>query len=59
MELSLLLKQTRRKADKSVVLRLLAHVTSSIFFSRILRSKALVYNAYFIQNRRSTEIIRH
>ena len=30
-----------------MVLGLLAHVTPSIFFSRILRSDALVYNSYF------------
>ena len=30
-----------------MVLGLLAHVTPSIFFPRILRSKALVYNSYF------------
>ena len=29
------------------------------FFSRILRSEALVYNSYFFHNSRSTEIIRH
>ena len=45
---------------KKVVLGLLAHLTPSIFFSRILRSEALVYNSYFsFQNSRSTEIIRH
>ena len=32
---------------KKVVLGLLAHVTPSIFFRRILRSEALVYNSYF------------
>ena len=30
-----------------MVLGRLAHVTPSIFFSRILRSEALVYNLYF------------
>ena len=35
-----------RKFQK-VVLGLLAHVTPSIFFSRILRSEALVYSSYF------------
>ena len=30
-----------------MVLGLLAHVTPSIFFSKILRSEALVYNSYF------------
>ena len=52
-----------------MVLGLLAHVTPSIFFSRILRSEALVYDGYiyiyiyiyffFFQNNSSTEIIRH
>ena len=42
-----------------VFLGLLAHVTPSIFFSRILRSEALVYNWNFFQNSRSTGIIRH
>ena len=32
---------------KKVVLGLLAHLTASIFFSRILRSVALVYSSYF------------
>ena len=31
---------------KKVFLGLLAHVTPSIFFSRKLRSEALVYNSY-------------
>ena len=44
---------------KKVFLGLLAHVTPSIFFGRILRSEALVYNSYFFQNSRSMEIIRH
>ena len=33
---------------KKVALGLLAHVTPSIFFSRILRSEALVCNSYFL-----------
>ena len=37
----------------------LAHVTPSVFFIRILRSEALVYNSFFSQNSHSTEIIRH
>ena len=32
---------------KKVVLGLLAHLTPSIFFSRILRSVALVYSSFF------------
>ena len=37
-----------RNNFKKVVLGLLGHdVTPSIFFSRILRSKALVYNSFF------------
>ena len=44
---------------KKVVLGLLAHVTPSICFNKMLRSEALVYNRYFFQNGRSTEIIRH
>ena len=44
---------------KKVGLGLLALVTPSILFSRILRSEALVYYLYFFQNSRSTEIIRH
>ena len=51
-------RQMYRKFKK-VVLDLLAPVTPSVFFSRILRSEALVYNSYFFQNSRSTEIIRH
>ena len=34
---------------KKIVLGLLAHVTPSFFFSRILRSEALVYNSYFFR----------
>ena len=34
---------------KKVVLGLLVHVTPLIFFSRILRSKALVYKSYFFR----------
>ena len=35
------------------------HVTPSNFFSRIVRSEALVYNSFFFfQNSRFTEIIR-
>ena len=49
-------RQMYRKFKK-VVLSLLAHVTPSIFFSRILRSEALVYHWFFFQNRGSTEII--
>ena len=33
--------------------------TLSIFFSRIVRSEALVYNSYFFQNSGFTKIIRH
>jgi len=44
---------------KKVVLGLLVHVTPLIFFSRILRSEALVYKSYFVQRSRFTEIIRH
>ena len=44
---------------KKKVLGLLAHVTASNVFSRILKSEALVYNSYFFQNSRFTEIIRH
>ena len=51
-------RQMYRKFVKKV-LGLLAHVTPSIFFSRILRSEALVYKSYFFQNSRFTEIIRH
>ena len=40
---------------KKVVLGLLAHVTPKFFFSRILRSEALVNNSYFFQNSCSTE----
>ena len=42
---------------KKKVLGLLAHVTPSNFFSRILKSEALVYNSYFFQNSRFKEII--
>ena len=44
-----------------MVLGLLAHLTPSIFFRRILRSETLrvVHNSYFFQKSRSTEIIRH
>ena len=38
-----------------MVLGLLVHVTPSIFFSRILRSEALVYKSYFFQNSCSTQ----
>ena len=41
------------------VIGLLAHVTPSIFFSKILRSEAFVYNSYFFQNSCSTEILLH
>ena len=34
---------------KKAVLGLLAHGTPSIFFSRFLRSEALVYNSYFFR----------
>ena len=51
-------KRMYRKFLKKV-LGLLAHVTPTIFFSRILKSEALVYNSYFFQNSRFTEIIRH
>ena len=44
---------------KKKVLGLLAHVTASNDFSRIFKSEALVYNSYFFQNSRFTEIIRH
>ena len=44
---------------KKVVVGLLAHVTPSFFFTKILRSENLVYNSYFFQNSRSTEIIGH
>ena len=39
-------RQMYRKLQK-VVLGLLTHVTPLIFFSRILRGEALVYNSYF------------
>ena len=42
---------------KNVVLGLLAHGTPLIFFSRILRGETLVYNSYFLQNIRFTEVI--
>ena len=38
-----------------LVLGLLVHVTPPVFFSRILRSEALVYKLYFCQNSRSPE----
>ena len=41
------------------VLGLLAHVTSSNVFGRILKSEALVYSSYIFYNSRFTEIIRH
>ena len=41
-------KRMYRKCIKKV-LGLLPHVTSSIFFSRILKSEALVYNSYFFK----------
>ena len=48
-----------KRKFKNVVLGLLAHVTPSICFSRILWSEALVYNSYiFFRTARSTEIIR-
>ena len=34
-------------------------VMPSIFFSRILKSEASVYNSYFLQSSRFTEIIGH
>ena len=51
-------RQMYSKFEKKV-LGLLVHVTPSNFFSRILKSEALVYKSYFFQNSRSTEIIRH
>ena len=51
-------RQMYRKFLKKV-LGLLAHVTPSNFFSRILKSEALVYNSYFFQSSRFTAIIRH
>ena len=51
-------RQMYRKFLKKV-LGLLAHVTPSNFFSRILKSEVLVYSLYFFQNSRFTEIIRH
>ena len=42
-----------------MVLGLLAHVTPSIFLSRILWSEVLVYNSHVFQNSRSTKVIRH
>ena len=51
-------KQMYRKF-KIKVLGSLAHVTPSIFFSSVLKSEALVYNSYFFQSSRFTEIIRH
>ena len=44
---------------KNKVLGLLAHVTASNLFSRILKSEALVYNSYFFSKQLLTEIIRH
>ena len=51
-------RQMYRKFKKKI-LGPLAHVTPPNFFSRILKSKALVYNSYFFQSSRFTEIIRH
>ena len=51
-------RQIYRKFLKKV-LGLLAHVMPSNFFSRILKSEALVYNSYFFENSRFTEIVRH
>ena len=42
-----------------MVLGLLVNVVPSNFFSRILRSEALVYKSYFFHNSRSAEIIRN
>ena len=42
-----------------MVLGLLVNVMPSNFFSRILRSEALVYKSYFFKNSCSTEIVRH
>ena len=39
--------------------RMQLQATLSIFFSRIVRSEALVYNSYFFQNSGFTKIIRH
>ena len=39
-------RQMYRKLKKKEVLGLLAHVTPSNFFSRILKSEALVYSSY-------------
>ena len=36
-----------------------AQVRPQVFFSTILCFVALVYNSYFVQNSRSTEISRH
>ena len=47
------------KILKSGSIGLLVHVTPLNFFSRILRSEALVYKSYFFQKSRFSEIIRH
>ena len=51
-------RQMYRKFKKKV-LGVLAHVTPSNFFSRILKSEALVYSSYIFLISRFTEIIRH
>ena len=47
-----------RKFKKVVLGLILVHVTPSVFYSRILRNEALVYNSYVSQNSRFTEIFR-
>ena len=56
--LGLAYRQMYRKFKK-VVLGLLVHLSTLIFFSRILSSEALVYKSYFFQKSRFTDIIRH
>ena len=55
----LMVSATIYMINSLLVLGLLVHVTPSIFFSRILRSEALVYKSYFCQNSRSPEFFRH
>ena len=55
----LMVSATIYMINSFLVLGLLVHVTPSIFFSRIVRSEALVYKSYFCQNTRSPEFFRH
>ena len=55
----LMVSATIYMINSFLVLGLLVHVMPSIFFSKILRSEALVYKSYFCQNTHSPEFFRH